>query len=91
MRSITGPRTRSEFTIPAIESGEVRAGPAYLWTDVWLQLIRLMLERVASREWATNHSAPKQVMDSAWDAIATSAKDFGEVQHSPAASVQLGR
>lgn len=51
-------------------SGEVRAGPAYLWTDVWLQLVSLMLERVATREWATQHSAPKQVVDSAWDSIA---------------------
>ena len=51
-------------------SGEVRPGPAYLWTDVWLQLVRLMLERVATREWATQHSAPQQVVDSAWDAIA---------------------
>ncbi len=54
--------------------GEIRPGPAYLWTDVWLQLVRLMLERVATQEWATQHSAPKQVIDSAWDAIATPAK-----------------
>ncbi len=54
--------------------GEIRPGPAYLWTDVWLQLVRLMLERVATQEWATHHSAPKQVIDSAWDAITTSAK-----------------
>jgi len=33
-----------------------------------------MLERVASQEWATKHSAPKQVIDSAWDAIAPPAK-----------------
>ncbi len=54
-------------------AGEIRPGPAYLWTDVWLQLVRLMLERVAAQEWATHHSAPKQVIDSAWDAIATPA------------------
>lgn len=55
-------------------SGEVRPGPAYLWTDVWLQLVRLMLERISSREWAPTHSAPQQVTDSAWDAIAAPVK-----------------
>ena len=52
-------------------SGEVRAGPAYLWTDVWLQLVTLMLERVADGQWGVQHSAPKQVVEAAWDAIAS--------------------
>ena len=72
-------------------SGEVRPGPAYLWTDVWLQLIRLMLERVAAREWSTQHSAPKQVVDSAWDAIATPAKGVRSAPQPTAASVPMGR
>ena len=67
-------------------SGEIRPGPAYLWTDVWLQLVRLMLERVASHEWATQHSAPKQVIDSAWDAIAPPTK----VMEASGAGLPLG-
>ena len=71
-------------------SGEVRAGPAYLWTDVWLQLVRLMLERVATREWATQHSAPKQVIDSAWDSIAA-AKGIRSAPQPSESSLPIGR
>lgn len=71
-------------------SGEVRAGPAYLWTDVWLQLVSLMLERVATREWATQHSAPKQVVDSAWDSIAA-AKGVRPAPQPSEASLPVGR
>lgn len=51
-------------------AGEVRPGPVDLWADVWLQLIRLMLQRIASREWNASQPAPQQVVDAAWDAIA---------------------
>jgi hypothetical protein len=51
-------------------SGEVRAGPVGLWADVWVQLIRLMLQRVAAREWNATQPAPQQVVDAAWDAVA---------------------
>ncbi len=71
-------------------AGEIRPGPAYLWTDVWLQLVRLMLERVAAQEWATHHSAPKQVIDSAWDAIATPAKVMEASSQAPAAGLRVG-
>ena len=71
-------------------SGEVRAGPAYLWTDVWLQLVSLMLERVATREWATQHSAPKQVVDSAWDSIAA-ARGVRPAPQPSAAGLPVGR
>lgn len=54
-------------------AGEIRPGPAYLWTDIWMQLVALMLERVAAGTWSAQHSAPRQVIDSAWDAIATPA------------------
>jgi AcrR family transcriptional regulator len=54
-------------------SGEVRAGPVELWTDVWLQLVTLTLARVADNEWAPDHSAPRLVDESAWDAVAARA------------------
>ncbi len=72
-------------------AGEIRPGPAYLWTDVWLQLVRLMLERVAAQEWATQHSAPKQVIDSAWDAIATPAKVMETSPQASGAGLRVGR
>jgi AcrR family transcriptional regulator len=50
-------------------SGEVRAGSVEVWTDVWLRLIVLVLERTASKEWTVQHSASQQVFESAWDAI----------------------
>ncbi len=72
-------------------AGEIRPGPAYLWTDVWLQLVRLMLERVATQEWATQHSAPKQVIDSAWDAITTPAKVMETSPQASGAGLRVGR
>ena len=56
-------------------SGEIRPGPAYLWTDIWMQLVALMLKRVASGTWSIQHTAPRQVIDSAWDAIAAPLKN----------------
>ncbi|HEY2825082.1 MAG TPA: hypothetical protein VGI83_06010, partial [Gemmatimonadales bacterium] len=50
-------------------AGDVRPGPVDLWTEVWLRLMMLVLERVASKEWAADHAGPRQVMESAWDAI----------------------
>ncbi len=53
-------------------SGEVRAGSVEVWTDVWLRLVVLVLERTASKEWNLQHSASQQVFESAWDAIRAS-------------------
>jgi TetR/AcrR family transcriptional repressor of multidrug resistance operon len=50
-------------------AGDVRPGPVDLWAEVWLRLAVLVLERVASREWPAEHPGPKQVLESAWDAI----------------------
>jgi AcrR family transcriptional regulator len=50
-------------------SGQVRAGPVDLWADIWLQLISLMLERVANKEWQPDQPATKQVVESAWTAM----------------------
>jgi len=72
-------------------SNEIRPGPAYLWTDVWLQLVRLMMERVATHEWATEHSAPRQVINSAWDAIAAPAEVSQPSPQASPAGLPLGR
>ncbi len=50
-------------------SGDVRAGSVELWTDVWLRLVILMLERTAAGEWPPNHPAADLVLESAWAAI----------------------
>jgi AcrR family transcriptional regulator len=50
-------------------AGEVRAGPVEVWTQVWLSLVVLSLERIASRAWAPGQAAPQLVVASAWDAI----------------------
>jgi len=72
-------------------SNEIRPGPAYLWTDVWLQLIRLMLERVAAQEWAAQHSAPRQVTEAAWDAIAAPARSAETSPQGSEAGLRVGR
>ena len=47
-------------------AGHVRPGPVDLWADLWLQLVALMLERVANRDWTPEQPAPAQVVESAW-------------------------
>ncbi len=50
-------------------AGHVRAGSARIWTDVWLRLVVLILERTANGDWPPDHPAPQQVLASAWEAI----------------------
>jgi AcrR family transcriptional regulator len=52
-------------------AGEVRPGSAKIWTDVWLRLAVLVLERIAEGTWPPDHSGPQQVISSAWEAIST--------------------
>jgi AcrR family transcriptional regulator len=49
--------------------GEVKAGSVELWTEVWLRLVVLVLERTAARDWSLEHPSADQVLDSAWNAI----------------------
>lgn len=63
-------RLELERVIAAGKSeGEIRAGSVDVWTDVWLQLVILVLERTAGGDWPPHHSAPEQVLQSAWDAL----------------------
>lgn len=50
--------------------GAIRAGPAELWSSVWLALVAFAVEKVASREWTVDHPHLSVVLDAAWDAIA---------------------
>jgi AcrR family transcriptional regulator len=50
--------------------GAVRAGPADLWTDVWLALVAFAAERVGAREWAPDAAPVGMTLGAAWDAIA---------------------
>lgn len=51
-------------------AGLVRRGAVEVWADVWLQLVSLMLERVANKEWTPDQAAPRLAVESAWAAIA---------------------
>jgi AcrR family transcriptional regulator len=53
--------------------GMVRAGPAELWTSVWLVILAFVIERVSSREWTMEQPQVAQAIDSAWSAIAAPA------------------
>ena len=50
-------------------AAEVRTGSADLWTDVWMELVSLVLERTVSGEWPQGHTAPDQVIEVAWESI----------------------
>jgi hypothetical protein len=49
--------------------GAIRAGPAELWSAVWLALVAFAAERVAAREWTLDQPQPTQILEAAWDAI----------------------
>jgi AcrR family transcriptional regulator len=51
-------------------AGQVRLGGVDVWADVWLQVIALMLERVANKEWVPEQAGPRLAVESAWAAIA---------------------
>jgi AcrR family transcriptional regulator len=51
--------------------GLVRPGPADLWASVWLSLIAFAAEKVASREWPSDHPHLQLLIDSAWDAVSS--------------------
>jgi len=53
--------------------GMVRAGPAELWTSVWLVILAFIIERVSSREWTMDQPQVGQAIESAWSAIAAPA------------------
>ena len=49
--------------------GRVRAGPADLWTLVWLALVAFAAERVSAKEWSSDHPQVALTLEAAWDAI----------------------
>ena len=49
--------------------GEVREGPAELWTDVWLALVGFAAERLSAKEWESSSPSVGLTLDAAWDAI----------------------
>ena len=67
-------------------AGQVRPGSVNLWADVWLELVGLMLERVASREWAPEIPAVQTMIDSAWGAIGLTAQQPAAPPPPPAAA-----
>lgn len=50
-------------------AGQVRAGAAELWADVWLRVVRLGLDRVAARAWRPDDPGLEPLRNAAWDAI----------------------
>ncbi len=70
--------------------GMVRAGPAELWTSVWLVILAFIIERVASREWSMDQPPVGQAIESAWSAIAAPALPAPESRSSPADPVAAG-
>jgi AcrR family transcriptional regulator len=52
------------------QGGLVRAGPADLWTSVWLALVAFAAERVSTKEWSPDHPQVGFTLEAAWDAIA---------------------
>ncbi len=81
LKPLLDPRSRDAWTElrNAIEtviasgksSAQVRPGPVEIWADIWLQLVGLMLERIANKDWQPEQSSPQQVIDAAWTAMKT--------------------
>jgi len=98
LRSLLDPRSRDaakelrEEVEKLIASGKaaglVRPGAVEVWADIWLQLIGLMLERVANKEWTPDQAAPRLAVESAWAAIAAPSAVSGPPPTSPPTSPQ---
>lgn len=54
-------------------AGDVRAGSAATLAEMWMRLVALVLERVATGEWQPGDPASRHVTDSAWDAVRSQA------------------
>jgi AcrR family transcriptional regulator len=54
-------------------AGLVRPGAVDVWADIWMQLVTLMLERLANKEWTPDQAAPRLAVEAAWAAISASA------------------
>ncbi|HEX9630941.1 MAG TPA: hypothetical protein VGA02_00650, partial [Gemmatimonadales bacterium] len=52
--------------------GEVRAGGAAVWADLWLAALRLVVLRLAEGRWKPDEAAVRLVLDGVWRAIAAS-------------------
>jgi AcrR family transcriptional regulator len=50
--------------------GALRAGPAELWTEVWLALVAFTAERVGTGDWTPDSPSVALTLGAAWDAIA---------------------
>ena len=80
VRSLLDPRSRDaakelrdeveKLIASGKAAGLVRPGAVEVWADIWLQVIGLMLERVANKEWTQDQAAPRLAVESAWAAIA---------------------
>ena len=49
--------------------GEVRAGPAELWADIWLAVVGHIAQRVAVREWMPDGTQVMLALEAAWAAV----------------------
>lgn len=52
------------------QRGRIRPGSAELWAAVWLALAGFVAERVAAKEWGTDHPNVDLALGSAWEAVA---------------------
>lgn len=99
LRSLLDPRSRDaakelrdeveKLIASGKAAGLVRPGAVDVWADIWLQLIGLMLERVANKEWTSDQAAPRLAVESAWAAIAAPAAPTAPSPTSPPAPPQL--
>ncbi len=53
--------------------GAVRPGSVDLWIDVWMAVVVLALEHIATGDWSGQHPNAEQLAHAAWDAIRTPA------------------
>ena len=70
--------------------GLVRAGPAELWTSVWLVVLAFIIERVAAKEWTAEAPQVGQAIEAAWSAIAAPASPVQGRTSSPEAPTAEG-
>jgi AcrR family transcriptional regulator len=51
------------------QEGTIRAGSADLWASLWLAVVAVACERVATGDWSPDHPNVGLTLEAAWDAI----------------------
>jgi AcrR family transcriptional regulator len=61
----------SRILVQGKSSGEIRPGSVDLWTDLWIAIVSLPLERICDKTWTVRDPQTQLALRAAWHAVHT--------------------